>query len=52
MKALKNNKPLHQYLLSVTAVKSARPFDSYTKEELMKVYKDQVKKDWEILKQL
>ena len=52
MKALKTKTHLYQYLLSVTAKRSFQPFDSYTKEELIKVFTEEIRKDYETLKQL
>lgn len=52
MKSLKKKNRLHSYLLNATACKSYRPFDSYTKDELIKVFIDTVNKDLEDLKKL
>ena len=52
MKQLKQNKPLYNYLLETTAKRSARPFESYTKEELQRIFKELVETDWKYLGRL
>ncbi len=53
MKALKRKPHLKQYLLDRTAYRNPfKSFDDYSKEELIKVFKEEIRKDFEFLKQL
>lgn len=51
-KQLKRKSAMYQYLLSVTAIKSAKKFEDYSLDELVEIFKNSVNEDYKALSQM